>query len=258
MLDDNLGLIAMRQVFQDMDVYSHFGVSNSLIDERTFYSNRGGTYLFPLYLSPEEQPNLLSDVMGTRESNFSPEFMSRLAVALGAEEKFSLKPLSIFYYIYACVSSVEYRRRYKEFLKIDFPRVPLISSPDLFNDLAVLGEEIIKVQLNTEFRSSDSKISFEGKPGTVIGKTRRNLDSLFLDVDQVNRFVGLSEDVWEFNYGGYQVLSKWLKDRRGDVLTDEMVKTFLSISDRLSRSITLMSQIDSCIDAHGGWPGAFN
>ena len=258
MLDDNLGLIAMRQVFQDMDVYSHFGVSNSLIDERTFYSNRGGTYLFPLYLSAEEQLTLLSDVIETRESNFSPEFMSRLAMALGTEEEFSLKPLSIFYYIYACVSSVEYRRRYKEFLKVDFPRVPLISSPGLFNELAALGEEIIKVQLNTEFRSSDSKVSFEGKSGTVIGKSRWSSDSLFLDVDQANRFVGLSEDIWEFNYGGYQVLSKWLKDRRGDVLTDEMVKTFLSISDRLSRSITLMSQIDSCINSNGGWPRAFN
>jgi hypothetical protein len=258
MLDDNLGLIAMRQVFQDVDVYSHFGVSNSLIDERTFYSNRGGTYLFPLYLSSDEQPTLLSDVLETRESNFSSEYLMRLSMSLGVRYESPVEPSTIFHYIYACVSSVEYRRRYKEFLKVDFPRVPLVSSPSFFNELAALGEEIIKVQVNPQYRSPDSQTAFVGQSGSVIGKCRWTSDSLFLGEDQSIRFVGLSKDIWEFHYGGYQVLNKWLKDRRGEVLTEEMVQTILSICDRLGQSITLMSRIDVCIDAHGGWPGAFS
>jgi predicted helicase len=258
MLNENLGLIAMRQVFQDMEVYSHFGVSNSLIDERTFYSNRGGTYLFPLFLSPEENPNLLSEVGDARESNFTSEFLTRLAASLGDVDKFPLTPLSIFHYLYACCSSLEYRIRYKEFLKVDFPRVPLIASRGLFNDLSKLGSEIIDIQLDAEYRMVDSKLSFAGETGFVIGKCRWDSGSIFLGEDESNRFDGVSKEIWNFNYGGYQVLNKWLKDRRGEVLTDELKELFLSIGDRLNQSIFLMSQIDNCIMAKGGWPGAFS
>ncbi len=83
MLDDNVAMIAMRQVFQDVDVYSHVGVTNQLIDERTFYSNRGGTYLFPLYASRDDYHGLLNKSDGTWQHNLNPTFLRQIGSAAG-------------------------------------------------------------------------------------------------------------------------------------------------------------------------------
>ncbi|MFX0115096.1 MAG: type ISP restriction/modification enzyme, partial [Candidatus Hodarchaeota archaeon] len=127
MLLENVGLISMRQVFQDTS-YSHFGVTKTIIDERTFYSNRGGTYLFPLYYyeGNEAEVNLSEDFIKFVESK------TGLRVAKSGESESAVEPKSLFYYIYSIFHSKTYRTRYSEFLKIDFPRVPVTSSKELF------------------------------------------------------------------------------------------------------------------------------
>ena len=71
---------------------------------------------------------------------------------------------------------------------------------------------------------------------------------------------------WNFNIGGYQVCEKWLKDRQakggknprpGRVLTDEDIEHYQKIVVALSETIRIMAEIDEVIEAHGGWPGAF-
>jgi len=70
-------------------------------------------------------------------------------------------------------------------------------------------------------------------------------------------FEGVPENVWNFHIGGYQVCEKWLKDRRGRVLSEEDIAHYQKIVVALKETIRLMAEIDTVIEAHGGWPGAF-
>jgi hypothetical protein len=70
-------------------------------------------------------------------------------------------------------------------------------------------------------------------------------------------FEGVPENVWNFHIGGYQVCEKWLKDRRGRVLSEEDVAHYQKIVVALKETIRLMTEIDEVIESHGGWPSAF-
>ena len=71
-------------------------------------------------------------------------------------------------------------------------------------------------------------------------------------------FRGVTEAVWNFHIGGYQVCEKWLKDRKGRTLTDDDIAHYHKIVIALGETLRLMPEIDEVINHHGGWPGAFN
>jgi hypothetical protein len=70
-------------------------------------------------------------------------------------------------------------------------------------------------------------------------------------------FHGVPESVWNFHIGGYQVCEKWLKDRKGRMLSKNDIAHYQRITVALAETIRLMTEIDEVIEAHGGWPGAF-
>jgi predicted helicase len=168
-----------------------------------------------------------------------------------------LMPEDIFSYIYAVFHSPGYRSRYAEFLKIDFPRIPLTGSLELFRSLARLGDELVDLHLlevtdlsrqTTRFAGRGSLEVEKGYPKFTNGKVMVSLDRWFEDVPK---------DVWEFHIGGYQVCEKWLKDRRGRTLSEKDIEHYQKVIVAISETIRLMSEIDKVIDAHGGWPRAF-
>jgi hypothetical protein len=57
-----------------------------------------------------------------------------------------------------------------------------------------------------------------------------------------------------FHIGGYQVCQKWLKDRKGRMLTKDDIAHYHKIVVSLSETIRLMAAIDQVIEEHGGWP----
>ncbi len=217
-----------------------------------------------------------------RRPNVSEEFVDEFAEKLGLEfvcdgrgdlqETFG--PEDIFDYIYAVFHSPTYRERYAEFLKIDFPRVPLTSDGELFRDLVALGGELVSLHLmehpdldelmtsypvpgDNEVESAHPKYFPPGEvpPGAeeplergrvYINGTRRKRDA-----ERAQYFEGVPPEVWEFQVGGYQVLDKWLKDRRGRTLTQDDLTHYQRIVVALSRTIDLMDQIDDRIDE---WP----
>ena len=67
----------------------------------------------------------------------------------------------------------------------------------------------------------------------------------------------MPENVWDFHIGGYQVCDKWLKDRKGRVLSTEDINHYQKIVVALNETIRIMKEIDEFIDQHGGWPRAF-
>lgn len=64
-------------------------------------------------------------------------------------------------------------------------------------------------------------------------------------------FGGVPEEVWNFKIGGYQVCEKWLKDRKGRVLSGEDIRHYQRVVVALQQTIRLMAEVDAAIP---GWP----
>ncbi len=138
--DDNLALIAFRQ--QSQDGFNHIFVTEIVGDKNAVsLRTREINYYFPLYTFNDD--NSIDLHLREKQSNLSDEFLSAITNKLG----YTPTPEAIFYYIYAIFHSPTYRTRYAEFLKIDFPRVPLTSDDQLFRKLGEYGEELVALHL---------------------------------------------------------------------------------------------------------------
>lgn len=247
----NVGLVFNRQIVGES--VSHFGVSRDLICHGTFYlGNKGQDYLAPLYLHTED---LFSSESGVAE-NFTPEFMAALCLKLGVTVT-EVNHEDIFNYIYAVFHSPGYRTRYAEFLKIDFPRLPLTSSIELFRALAALGGELVALHLIESPKLDNPITHWIGDQKQGVEKITYSDDTVWIDKTKSAGFKGVPEAAWAFHIGGYQVCEKWLKDRKGRTLNDDDINHYHKIIIALSETIRLMSEIDIVINTHGGWPGAF-
>ena len=206
-----------------------------------------------------------------RGANIASKFVQALLKALNLsradDHSFppNLTPEDIFHYAYAVFHSPGYRSRYAEFLKIDFPRLPLTGNLELFRALARLGGELTALHLLESPKLDKSITEFIGrsKEVTRIGWSDNTvwLDAptkkAALQAPGSSGFNGVPEAVWNFHIGGYQVCQKWLKDRKGRTLNDEDIAHYHKIVISLSETIRLMAEIDEVIETHGGWPGAF-
>ena len=250
------------------------GICNQIIDFN-FY-RRGGGQVHPLYLYPHINESNQSFLKEQRRPNLSQVFLNTITSKLG----YTPTPEAIFYYIYAIFHSPTYRTRYAEFLKIDFPRVPLTSSDRLFRQLATYGEELVSLHLmkspkldNTitqycdragdrvvdaghpkfichsePFASLKSKLREESRSFAPLRSAQD--DTKVGDViinKKGDRFSGVPENVWNFYVGGYQVCHKWLKDRKGRTLSNEDILHYQRIVVALQETIELMAKIDAAI-----------
>jgi predicted helicase len=170
-------------------------------------------------------------------------------------------PRDVFDWIYAVLHSPAYRSRYAEFLKTDYPRIPIPGSKDLFTTLTPLGAALIDLHLlkhgaikaltgpvDARFAGSGKADVAKGFPKWKNGRAAINASRWFEEVP---------EEIWSFHIGGYQVCKKWLKDRRGRTLSDADILHYRRIVVVVAETIALMEQIDEVIDEHGGWPNAF-
>ena len=170
----------------------------------------------------------------------------------------------------AVLSSSQYRRRYSEFLKTDYPRVPTTSNYELFCRLAALGRDLIAAELLRSSKSNSIALTLIGQKNQEVRRVGWLDDTVWLDAGRTSAseghratkrgtvgFLGVSEEVWDFHIGGYQVCHKWLKDRRGRTLGDEEVAHYQKIVAAVNETIRIMAEIDEVIKAHGGWPAAF-
>jgi len=247
---ENLGIIFMRQVALH-DSYSHFGVTRNIIDNRAFYSNKGIMSLAPLYIYPTEKTDLLSSSSTKRQPNFAPKFIK--AVETRLKLKFiddgtgdltkTIGPEDIFHYLYAVFHSPTYRQRYAEFLKIDFPRLPLTSDKTRFQQLADLGKQLVTIHLMEADIDSDSNYPIEGD--NLVDKITLKDEKVYINKTQY--FDNVTDAVWQCHIGGYQVCHKWLKDRKGGQLSYDDCKHYLYILAALEQTIDLMAKIDATI-----------
>ena len=272
---NNIGLITCRQQARARDAWQLYGVSDSIIESCAISNTtREINSLFPLYIYPSVQG---LEASGMREANLSPEFTADMAERLGLrfiadgsgdlDETFG--PEDVLHYIYAVFHSPTYRERYDQFLRADFPRVPLTDDLDLFRTLVALGSELTEVHLlHTSFSDSqpvnfpivgdDIVESAHPKyyaPGeTPLGETV-NVErgrvyisrSKLRPVKQGQYFDGVSPNVWESRIGGYRPMDKWLKDRKGRTLTFDDITHYQRMAAALQETIRLTAAIDDAI-----------
>ncbi|MGA2588250.1 MAG: type ISP restriction/modification enzyme [Candidatus Aminicenantales bacterium] len=160
-------------------------------------------------------------------------------------------PEDIFNYAYAVFHSPTYRTRYAEFLKIDFPRLPLTSSLKLFRALAAKGEELVALHLLESPKVNDFITGFPIKGDNVVEKVQYADKDKRVWINKTQYFSGVPKAVWEFHIGGYQVCEKWLKDRKGRKLSYDDIQHYQKIVIALNETIRLMAKIDALIPS---WP----
>ncbi|MFM6826770.1 MAG: type ISP restriction/modification enzyme, partial [Dolichospermum sp.] len=258
-LGDNIGLITVRQQSQSGE-WSLVGTTQDII-ESCAISNKTKeiNYLFPLYIYPENETSQ------ERTPNFSSEFITAINEKLG----YIPTAENIFYYIYAVFHSPQYRQRYSQFLKIDFPRLPLTSNNELFNQLVIKGEKLVNLHLMknlppTPMTKSETSttanlplfngeergaIHYQGDGKNEITQVKYNTNKQQILINQNCYFSGVSPIVWEFKIGGYQVLDKWLKERKNANidLSDAEITHYQKIIIVVIETIKLMTEIDDII-----------
>ena len=175
--------------------------------------------------------------------NLDPRFMDDLRGKLGLD----FAPEDVFHYLYAVLHSPQYRRRYADFLKSDFPRIPLTGDRDLFADLARLGNRLADLHL-MEAEGQDPP-AFPVAGSNRITRARHAGDRAWINDDQY--FDGVARTTWEFAVGGYRPAEKWLKDRKGRTLALDDVERYRSLCAALAETPRLATAIDHGIAGQG-------
>jgi predicted helicase len=242
---DNVGLVVSRQAATNN--WSHMQVSNTIIDNRIHYSNRGISVLMPLYLYSEKGD---LDKTEKRQPNLSIEIVQIIAQKTGllfTEEKTendkAFAPIDILDYIYAVLHSPAYRAKYKELLKIDFPRIPYPANAEQFHRIASLGSVLRKLHLMEDVSPAHDKATFPIADSNEIVTLRYDKGKVFINKTQY--FDNVPLESWEFYIGGYQPAQKWLKDRKGRTLVFDEIEHYRKIITVLSLTLDLQRQIDA-------------
>lgn len=205
-------------------------VSSNLTD-KTILSSKDNANVFPLYLYTNEFGK------ETKVANLNDEEWQKFNNAIGRVAP----PEELLAYIYAVLHSPSYRERYKEFLKVDFPRIPLPTSESEFVRLVQIGHQLIDLHMMRNTQSWKCDTTFPEPGSQQIDMLKWKDKKVWINKQQY--FGNVPEEVWDFYIGGYQPAQKWLKDRKGRTLVFDDIKHYLYIIHALAETIKLMQKI---------------
>ena len=219
------------------------------ITEKCYISNTTSEsgHIFPLYLYPKPEELGIST---ERSLNFKPAFLTAISEALGLPQTApfnlpeSISPEEILAYIYAVLYSPTYRQRYYDFLRYDFPRIPLPQNIDQFRALAALGQRLIDWHLLQDVQIPTCH-RFDGEGDGVIVKVRYEDNKIWINPTQ--HFTDVSEAIWEYEIGAYQVCEKWLRDRKGEELARAELQQYRAILVAIAETLTVIDEIDAVL-----------
>lgn len=249
LLRPNLALIIPRQTTQD---YRHSFITNKIFEGNITASAKlfGTGCAFPLYLYPESNDQQTLGGNKTRIPNLNPAIVKQIAEGIGIpfvaeKEGFehpSFAPVDLLDYIYAVLHSPSYREKYKEFLKIEFPRVPAPLDRVEFMQLVKLGGELRQIHL-LESPTVEKYITQYPEDGdNIVNKPLYKNGNVYINDYQY--FANVPELSWNFYIGGYQPAQKWLKDRKGRELNYDDILHYQKIIVALSETDRIMKEID--------------
>lgn len=254
MLKDNIGLLVGRQgqVVGDEYLWNLAYVSDEINDVNNFY--RGGTNIFPLYLydSPQKRKGIALQTMMLfepeaeygkvkgKQANIAGEVFEHLKKAFGKIPT----PEQILGYCYAVLYSNRYREKYAEFLKIDFPRIPFTKNYELFKETSKLGNELIELHLLKHKALNNPIVKYRGKGNEdAIEKPNYDETKEIVHINEHRYFENIAPEVWNYQIGGYQVMEKYLKDRKGRQMDDP--QHYCKMGTSIAKTIELQKEIDT-------------
>ena len=234
---DNIALNICKQ--QSTFDFQHILVSQYISDKCTISAQtKEAGYVFPLYLYPEA-----GTIDTERRPNLDPTIWAAINTAVGH----TTTPEDIFDYIYGVLHSPHYRAKYKEFLKVDFSRIPYPKSANEFEHFRSCGNTLRELHLMHAV--PESSVLFPNKGSMMVEYLRPipNKDdgySLTLWINDEQCFEGIPTQAWEFYIGGYQPAQKWLKDRKGRTLSYDDIEHYRRIIAVLIETARIMTTID--------------
>jgi len=203
-------------------------VSELMTMEPTTITALDNNYLIPLYLYHND---------GTKTPNFNLGELAKLNKNLKSE----YQPEDVLDYIYGVLHSPSYREKYKEFLKIDFPRVPIPKDDAGFVKFKDFGTKLRALHLMTD-PSLEDYITTYPEPGTdEVEQVKYEDGQVYINSEQY--FGNVPEVAWNFYIGGYQPAQKWLKDRKGRKLNNDDIDHYQRIIKVLVETDKIMKQI---------------
>jgi predicted helicase len=223
---DNIGLLIKRQSKQD---FSYVFLVDKIAESCIFESAYANNTVCPLYIHHSD---------GVRTANFDQKILKEFSINLVK----SYEPEDILDYIYAVLHSQKYREKYKEFLKIDFPRVPAPENDSEFIKLVKFGKELRELHLMTSPTVNDITTTYPVAGSNSVEKVIHEDGNVYINNDQL--FGNVPELAWSFYIGGYQPAQKWLKDRKGKILTNEDIEHYQKIIKILVETGRIMKEID--------------
>ncbi|SDD90342.1 N-6 DNA Methylase, partial [Sphingomonas sp. YR710] len=238
-----------------------------LIGDDSYVSNRSKErgYFCPLYIYPNPNDPIYTDTGHLDERirlNFDPKIYAQIrkaaglsgapaAVDGGAVETQAFRratgnarpdEVKVLDYVYGVLHCPAYRETYAEFLKIDFPRIPFPSSPEVFAAVSGRGEALRRLHLMEDSAIGDVPYSFQGDGQSVIDKPRFESGCVWINASQY--FANVPVQAWDFPIGGYQPAQKWLKDRKGRALVWDDIRHYQKIIKILAETDRIMREIE--------------
>lgn len=233
----NLALVTMRQI--STAVWQHAFVSCTLSDKCSISTHtKEASYIFPLYIVGSADSIFSGENEEELVPNFQPAVLTKIEAVLGEKAK----PQELFDYIYAVLHSPRYRERYREFLKIDFPRIPYPTDTARYHSLAKKGAALRRLHLMDGCDAWATGISYPVAGSGEVTALRYDDGRVYINDTQY--FGGVSREAWNAYIGGYQPAQKWLKDRKGCALTFEDIRHYQQIVFALSETRRIMREID--------------
>ena len=227
-------------------------ISKCIVDRHILDSAGDTTCCFPIYLYEDtstqtsffeqnRKPNLNMDIVQELEQKLCLTFTPEKEDTTG-----TFAPIDILDYIYGVLHSNKYRTKYKEFLKIDFPRIPYPENADYFFKVAQLGKQLREIHLLESPVVNEFITSYPVGGDNEVVKPEYKDNKVYINKTQY--FDNVPEIAWNFYIGGYQPAQKWLKDRRGRILSYEEILHYQKIVVALTKTHEIMQAIDDVVE----------
>ncbi len=238
MLEDNIGMGLSKRVEANRP-WEHAFISEKIITHHSV-SLKEVNRLFPLYIYPEiNKKDLFSQHQTKKEPNIPPPIFEKLETAYRQKPS----PEDVLYYSYGVFYSNIYRETYREFLKIDFPRIPFTASGNVFREMGELGRKLGELHL-LKSPLLDSPVSrYQGSgDNDLIEKYEFDESKGHVIINRDKYFDGITPELWNYHIGGYQVLRKYLKDRKGRNIHNP--RRYCRIVTAIHHTIEIQNEID--------------
>src|SRR5271157_171071 len=238
MLRENVALVTTRLL--STDEFCHCFITKTIGDIGILSSRTSeSAYFFPLYLYESKNPvsHEMYGEEGERAANIKEKFLEMLASSYPGE---AISPELLLSYIYAILHAPWYRLKYAEYLKSDFPRIPMPVEFSRFSGIATLGTELMKYHL-MKFELPES----HAEESMKVEKFRHDAAAKKVHINANQAISSISEEAWKFKVGNYQILQKWLRGRKNRLLSPDDVRTFLKIAVAIDGTLKIMKLLEN-------------